>query len=239
MRVTDEITSDEAAAVFRRAAELDLRRSAPKGRELDFAALEQAGLEAGLSRDAIRQAVAEVKAGALEVVLPRHRVVVARTVDIPQDKLERAVAAFMKQQNCKLIRRLDDRTIWLPDRSMWGNLRRAVDFGKKIVLREVGEVTTCIVPIPGEPGRSHVRFEIDMARVRRGWNAIPIAAGVVGVAGMTVAGVLDPVVLLGAVPGTAAVVGGGLAGARAGYRGSVRRNATAVERFLDFLERGR
>jgi hypothetical protein len=61
----DEISTDEAAAVFRRAAELDLRSSAAPGRALDLAALEQAGLEAGLSRDAIRQAVAEVKAGTL------------------------------------------------------------------------------------------------------------------------------------------------------------------------------
>lgn len=230
-----EISSEEAAAVFRRAAELDLRRTAPQGRELDLAALEQAGIEAGLSRDAIRQALAEVKAGALAP--RRHVVVVARTLDMAERDLERAVAAFMKQQNCRLVRRLEDRTIWCPDRSFWGNIRRTIDFGKKIVLREVGEVTTCVVGIPGEPGRSHVRFEVDMVRIKRGWNVLPSAIGVAGVAGMTVAAAFEPVVLIPVVPGAAAALGGAMVGARAGYRGSVRRNATAIERFLDLLER--
>ena len=234
--MTDEITSDQAAAVFRRAAELDLRRSAPKGRELDLAALEQAGLEAGLSRDAIRQAVAEVKAGTLEP--KRQLVVVSRTLNIGESELEKAVAAFMRQQNCRLMRRLEDRVIWTPDRSFFGGVRRMTDFSRKIVLREVGEVTTCVVGIPGEPGRSHVRFEIDMARIRRGWNALPMALGAAGIAGASVAAALEPSALIAIVPGATAAVGGGFAGARAGYRSSVRRNATAVERFLDLLERG-
>jgi hypothetical protein len=145
----------------------------------------------------------------------------------------------MKQQNCKLIRQLENRTIWAPDRSFAGGLRRTFDFSKKIVLREVGDVSTCVVGIPGEPGRAHVRFEVDLGRVKRGWNVIPLATGVLGVAGMTVAAALEPTVLIAAAPGAAAALGGSLAGARAGYRGSIRRNTTVIERFLDLLERGR
>ena len=237
MSVTpDDITSDEAAAVFRRAAELDLRRSATPGKALDLAAVEQAGLEAGLSRDAIRQALAEVKAGTLEP--QQTHAVVTRTLSMTPDALEGAVKDFMREQNCRLVRRLEDRTIWLPDRSFWGGVRRTLDFSRKIVLREVGEVTTCVVGIPGEHHRAHVRFEIDMRRIKRGWNVLPTALGAAGIAGASVAAALEPAALIAIVPGASAVVGGAFAGARAGYRGSVRRNVTAVERFLDLLERG-
>jgi hypothetical protein len=236
----DDVTADEAAAVFRRAAELDQRGATNGHRALDIAALEQAGLEAGLSRNAIRQALAEVKAGAVEPIRPRTHAVVARTLAMDPGDLEAAVDAFMRQQNCKVVRNLGDRVVWLPDRSMWGNIRRTLDFKRRIVLREVGEVTTCVVPIPGEEGRAHVRFEVDMARVRRGWNAIPAAVGVAGVGGAVALGfgIGLPVEAIAA-PAAAALTGGAVAGARAGYRGSVRRNVTVIERFLDLLEHGR
>jgi hypothetical protein len=99
-------------------------------------------------------------------------------------------------------------------------------------------VTTCVVAVPGEPGRAHVRFEIDMARIKRGWNVIPTALGAAGVVGVTLGATLEPVTLIAIAPGAVAAVGGGYAGARAGYRSSVRRNSTAIERFLDLLERG-
>jgi hypothetical protein len=235
----DEVTTDEAAAVFRRAAELDQRGVLNGKSSLDLAALEQAGVEAGLSRDAIRQALAEVKAGAIEPVRPRTRAVVSRTIAMDPDIVEASVEAFMHRQNCRVVRRLDDRTVWRPDHSMWGNIRRTLDFKRRIVLREVGEVTTCVVPIPGEAGRSHVRFEVDLARVRRGWNVFPAAGAAAGVAGITVAAVLAPGWEVLAAPGAVALAGGAYAGARAGYRGSVRRNVTVIERFLDLLEHGR
>ena len=84
-----------------------------------------------------------------------------------------------------------------------------------------------------------MRFEVDLARVKRGWNVFPVVAGAAGVAGVTVAGVLAPGWELLAAPGAVALASGAYAGARVGYRGSVRRNVTVIERFLDLLQFGR
>jgi hypothetical protein len=232
----DDITSDEAAAVFRRAAELDQGGSTP-GRGLDLAALEQAGMEAGLSRNAIRQALAEVRAGA--PAPERPDAVVARTLKEPADAVDRAVDKFMAQQQFQVARRFEDRTIWEPRRGLGASLVKSLDFNRKIVLREVSRVTTCVVAVPGE-GRSHVRFELSLGGVRWGWYALPISTGVVAAAGVGVAVALGtaPEVLIAA-PSALAVTGGAYAGARAGIRGSLRRSTGGIERFLDLLERGR
>ena len=176
--MTDEdITSDEAAAVFRRAAELDQRGSKQPGRGLDLAALEQAGVEAGLSAGSIRQALAEVRAGTLEPVA-RQDAVVSRT--LRGDRIEHEVERFMHRQRFRVARRLDDRTVWEADRSLAAGLAKAMDFNKRIVLREITQLTTCVVPVPGTD-LSHVRFELDMGRARWGWYSLPMVAGGLGV----------------------------------------------------------
>src|SRR5947207_2461354 len=96
--MTDQVSNDEAAAVFRRAAELDVRRQTGDTRSLDLAALEQAGVEAGLSRDSIRQALAEIKAGSVDVGV-RRDAVVTRTLGVDAEALEWDVERFMRQQN--------------------------------------------------------------------------------------------------------------------------------------------
>ncbi|MDP9388202.1 MAG: hypothetical protein M3Q48_09920, partial [Actinomycetota bacterium] len=60
------LTADEAAAVLRRAVALDAGLVAPAGADMiEVGVLEQAATEAGVSPDAVRQAVAELRAGAL------------------------------------------------------------------------------------------------------------------------------------------------------------------------------
>jgi hypothetical protein len=235
----DELTGDQAAAVFRRAAELDQRRHTGDGSALDLAALEQAGLEAGLSRDAIRQAVAEIKAGTLEP-LARRDAVVSRTLDIGEEALESEVERFMRHQNFRVLRRLDDCSMWVPDRSFAAAVRKVTDFNRRIVLREVTQVTTAVVGVPGNKGQAHVRFELDLGRVRWVWYTLPVVIGGLGVAGVGVAAALGtPLEVIAAAPGAVALTGGAYAGARVGYRGSLRRSVNGVERFLDRLQRGR
>ncbi len=236
----DDLTSDEAAAVFRRAAELDLRHSSTPGRGLDFAALEQAGVEAGLSRDSIRQALAEIKAGALEQTVRQHDAVITRT--LRGSDLEHEIERFMRQQRLRVARRFGDRTVWEPETGLGASLAKSLDFNRRIVLREITQLTTCVVPVPGSPGLSHVRLELDLMRVRRGWYTIPIVTAVVSagsVALLPVAGVdLLPAIAVG-VPGAGVATGGAYVAARAGYRGSLRRSVNGIERFLDRLEHGR
>jgi hypothetical protein len=235
----EQVSNDEAAAVFRRAAELDLRRQTGETTELDMAALEQAGVEAGLSRDSIRQALAEIKAGSVDVGV-RRDAVVTRTLGMDAAALERDVERFMRQQNFRVLRRLEDRTMWVPDRSFAGKIKSVTDFTRRIVLREVTQVTTAVVGVPGSDGKAHVRFELDMGHVRWAWYTLPMTLGATGAAGVVVAAVLGtPLEVILAAPGAVALAGGGYLGARAGMRGSVRRSVNGIERFLDRLERGR
>jgi hypothetical protein len=233
----DDVTSDEAAAVFRRAAELDQHKTHDPGMGLDLAALEQAGMEAGLSRASIRQALAEVRAGAPAPGQPDA--VVARTLNSNAPAVARELERFMHRQNFRVLRRLEDRTVWVPDRSLAAAIRKVTDWNRRIVLSEATRVTTCVVAVPSED-RAHVRFEIDIGAVRWGWYAMPIAVGAAGAVGVAAAVVLGtaPEVLIAA-PGAVALTGGAYAGARAGIKGSVRRNANGIERFLDHLEHGR
>src|SRR5262249_16119522 len=63
----DGLTQDQVALVLRRAADLDrhLGQTAPEP-TLDPAAVEQAAIEAGISRAAVRRALAELHSGLLE-----------------------------------------------------------------------------------------------------------------------------------------------------------------------------
>lgn len=233
------MTTEQAAAVFRRAAEIDQRGNANGRSSLDLAALEQAGVEAGISRDAIHQALAEVRAGGVLPVVRRPDAVVARTLNMTAKELDHEVEHFMRRQRFRVLRRLDDRTIWVRDRSMGANIIRMVDFNQRIVLREVNQVTTCVVEVPSER-RAHVRFDLDLTPVRRGWYSVPWVAGAVGAAGVSVAATLGtPLELIAAAPGAVALAGGAFAGARMGFRSSVRRSALGIERFLDLLQHGR
>ncbi|MBA3654492.1 MAG: hypothetical protein H0W70_09900, partial [Actinobacteria bacterium] len=182
----EEVTSDEAAAVFRRAAEIDQGRQTGDGRALDLAALEQAGIEAGLSRASIRQALAEVRAGALEPLVARPDAVVTRTLRASAAQVDRHVDRFMRQQKFRVVRRLGDRTVWEPDRSFGATVVKTLDINRRIVLREVSQLTTCVVAVPGEHQHAHMRFELDLARVRRGWYSMPVVLGGVGAAGVAV-----------------------------------------------------
>ena len=240
MTPSDEVTTDQAAAVFRRAAEIDLRSSGTHTGALDIAALEQAGVEAGLSRDAIRQALAEVRAGAIAPLPGGHAAAASRTVDLDADKVAFWVKDYMREQGFRVIRDLGDRAVWAPDRSLATKIRRAMDFNKRMVLRDVTHVVTTVVSIPGDERRSHVRFELDMNATRRAWYVLPITFGAMGAAGVAAAAALGtPLELIAAAPSAVALTGGAFAGARAGYRGSLRRALTAVELFLDRLEHRR
>ena len=234
MPPNEEVSTDDAALVFRRAAEIDQVRL--KGSSLDISALEQAGLEAGLSRDAIRQALAEVRAG----VSNEASGVASRTIDMQSDKIDYWLRQYMHGQGFRPIRDRSERIVWARDTSLAASLRRSLDFGRKMVLREVGLINTVIVPLPGEGGRCHVRFELDMSRKKRGLYALPISAGAIGVAFVAAAAALGTVPeAIVAAPGAIALTGGAMAGSRAIYRGSLRRSLTGVEHFLDRLEQRR
>jgi hypothetical protein len=118
------LTADEAAAVLRRAVELDTGDSlAPSGGELiEVGTLEQAAAEVGLSPVAVPRAVAELRAGALEPVagtspatstrLVGPRVAAhQRVLGLTPDQVERA-GRVLQRQLFELRRADMGRALW-------------------------------------------------------------------------------------------------------------------------------
>lgn len=243
------LTQEQTALVLRRAAELDreLGTQAPEG--LDEAAVEQAALEAGLSRVAVRRALAELRAGLLEGPTGRGRphgllgpavITLTRTVPGPAGTVERELHRFLDSQLFELRRDMGSRTIWIRRRSIEATARRAVDRAvtRRLILHDVHNVDVSVVEHDEE--WVLVRLDVDVLAVRHTQGTITGSAAVAGGGLAAVTGAaagLHPAFLL------ATLAGAGIAGA--GHRlgsGVYRKRVGDVESrlagFLDRLERG-
>ena len=231
----ERLTGEQAALVFRRAAELEATREAndPDAR-LDLHAVEEAGREAGLSPMAVRQAVAELRArgvpGTPAAEVAVTDVVADRTVDGPPRPVYRAVGDYLERELFAPARDLGDRVVWLPERGIEAAVERRVE---GVDLRTVRRVVAAVVPVPGD-GRTHVRLEAEVpgpALTTR--VGVPVALAAAGGA----AGVVEPLVgMVAVVAGVAlAVVGWG--SARAKRRAARAQVAEALAEFLDWLDR--
>ena len=174
----DRLTSEQAALVFRRAAELEAR-SAGAGDELDVAALEQAGREAGLSPDAVLQGIAELRAEGLSDGDTERitDVVVTTTVDRRLADVGRAVVELITDEFFVVERDLGDRTLWAPETGVEAKLERR--FSKSRFL-PVTRIVAAVVEVPTEPPRTHVRLEAEVPGPSTARRAgIPAAIGAV------------------------------------------------------------
>ena len=65
-RSPQQLTADETQQIFKRAAQLEVRQEGRAAEPaLDLTEIERIGIEAGLSREAIQRAFAELRAGEL------------------------------------------------------------------------------------------------------------------------------------------------------------------------------
>jgi hypothetical protein len=234
--VADRLTDEQAALVFRRAAELEAAQGGPGGDELDVETIEAAGREAGLSPAAVREAVAEVRARGVDgspgasVVLTDA--VASRTVDGSAGSVARAVFEVLDGEYLAPDRDLGERAVWVPERGIEATVERAIEGSD---LRPVRRLVAAVVPVPGEP-RTHVRFEADVAGPSAGARAgVPLAAGVAG--GAVAAGLVDPMAGLGVAAAGVVVAGLGWASVRSARRRARAQVTGALERFLDWLDR--
>ena len=222
-RVT--LTRDEVARVLHRASEIEAAADgqAPADR-YDAEAIEQAAVEVGLSPAAVRQAVAELRVGALsadaEGAAPSKRVtrsrvatsrVVAqqRLVERRPEAVHAAVDRFLRSQMLELRRRGGDRSLWRPRRDLVASLRRGLDFAGVIKLDGIRTVSLLVTPADE---RTLVRLEAELTSSRG--NVVAGAAGTgAGVAllmGLGGALAAEPGLVMAAVPAGAAVGAGGL-----------------------------
>lgn len=255
------ITSDHGvpesalAAVFARAAALDVDHGTggadtahgAAGRHedgLDEDALVEIGAAVGLSPAAIRQAVAEHRAGALlapaapeETWVGARLAVVKRRVHGDQTRVRRSIERALDQQLLRKVRGGDGRSTWCPRTDVAARVARRLDLHHRLVLHNVSGLALTVVE---GPGWVTVRFEADPAERRSGlgWVVAGAATGSATLGALlAVAAGLDPAVLA-VVPAVGCAVaggGGGVALARRSYAAEVRRLTDDLEGLLDRL----
>jgi hypothetical protein len=250
--VSDKLTRREVDFILRRAAEIDAEIPASGERggteALTAGEIARLGEEVGLRREAIDQALAEVRrgvptepeeSGPLARTLGSSRIIVSRVVAAPIETVRRAVDRFLREQLMTVRRHHGNRVEWERAPGIWPGLLRSLDFSKRHAFALVSRVET-ILGSEGDGGRdTSVTFNIDLTESRRerfgqmGMRAMT-AFLLFGVGGALMApgsAVYDLVAL--ASGGVAA--GGIFAIERRRYLESRSRVSLAPERFLDLL----
>lgn len=231
------LTPDEAAAVLRRAAELDAADPHDDER-LDERVLREAAQEVGLSGEAVDRAVRELRAGALQPLppLPPDRraglpvlVTVERTHPLPPDRLAAGLDAWLRGQWFAPRRRRGDACDWEPRTGSLARARRAVDLGRHLRLADVRRLRV-------ETGSgSRVRLTADLGDLRTGMLVGWVAAPTALVGGVTALAVGAGPELLLAGPAGLAAGGAGWLSARRTLEVRTARVREELELALDQL----
>lgn len=226
----ERLSQNELGLVLRRAAELD-ETSVGGGYDdgMPLEAVEAAAAEVGLPVTAVRQAVAELRAGLLTdsmVGVPLGPTVIVEAAVVPLDR-EEAVAEigrWLSGQTFHRHRGRDGVEVWRVREDWVAGLQRRLDWSASVRLKNVREVIVRGVVVEGG---TLVRLEATLA-------GAPAAAPGIGAAGGAVAGSLTGVGTAAAVgTGSALVMGLGAVVAGAGATGgwlagrSLRRNRVA------------
>lgn len=240
----EQLTRKQVELVLRRAAELEQRDETALD-TLTPQDLERVADELGMSQDALHQALAESRAGALvaaeeQTLLDRlfgRRIIEARRF-VPGEvaSLRLAVDEFLQEQGFLLKRNLGQAQVWEAGRDWRTRMRRALRAGAYRLPRDI-EIEVRIAEVPGGPHPVLVALRVDATRART--TRVGSATASLLAAALVVAGgalVLPMPTELLAIGGGGVVGVGGSWLSRSNYRGECERLTVAVERFLDFLE---
>ncbi|HKH07063.1 MAG TPA: hypothetical protein VKA65_17985, partial [Acidimicrobiales bacterium] len=151
------LTRDEVARVLHRAAEIDAAADGLDSADhYDPAAIEQAAEEVGLSPASVRQAVAELRVGALPPEVPTggrstravgsRLVTQQRLVAQSPEAVGAIVDRFLRSQMFELRRRSGDRSVFRPRSDLVASLRRGLDFAGAIKLDGIRTVSLVASP---------------------------------------------------------------------------------------------
>ena len=247
----DRLDEEQIALVIRRATELDGQSLAGQA-GLDLVLLEEAAVEAGLSRESVRRAVAELRAGALSIDSgpPAKRaglsagptsLTVTRCVPGPFASVNDILRRFLAKEQFHLRRDFGTASSWTRRQDVGARVRVQYDksIHRRLLLRDAEMVELAVVEEPGDRGMVMVKLTVDVKPLRR---AHRVAVGQGAGAGVAVAGIgaallgMPEAVLV--VP--AAAASGVALGHRVGaqrFRTSVGDLETALAGFLDSVER--
>jgi len=248
-----DLSEQEVALVLRRAAELDnaVDGTGP-GSGLDVAVLEESAVEAGLSRQSVQTALAELRTGALHAAVvtavPARRVLgpavvaVRRTVPGPEADVVARLRSRLGKELFRVQRERGGRVSWTRRDDLRASVRRTVDktVNKRLSLTEVRRVEAGVTVAPGSEGRRVlvvVQADVSgLCRDRGAWVATGGTVGALMTGGAVVLGTLvDPLLLLTAPAGVGAAAAGYGIGVRY-YRTRVDAIEVALESLLDDLE---
>jgi hypothetical protein len=239
----ERLSATEVQLVLRRAA--DLERRAPADEALSPSEVTALAAEVGLSPDAVRQALAEVRAGAiaeartpgaLERVLGPNTVVVERTVRGGAPEMQRRVERALRGQLLRKQRDFGARSIWEHAPGWLPALRRALDWSGTLSLGEARTLEVTVVEA-GADGAT-VRFAVDVGALQRRvvlGASLGTAAGIAAALALWAMHTPLPLEWLAAAGATAT---GSIASVRS-YRRQLASTATALERLCDALEQER
>lgn len=141
--------------MLRRAAELDTEIPHPQGVEsLDPAGVEEAALEAGVSRVAVRRALAELHSGDLSGPKSSrsgrpdaHRAVEARVVPCPADRIHAEVDRYLGSQLLQPRRRQGRHTTYRRRQDLVARIQRRLDTSRRLELARVDALGMSIMPL--------------------------------------------------------------------------------------------
>jgi hypothetical protein len=200
----------------------------------------------------VRRAVAELRAGALAADAERRgrrtalgppTLTVSRCVPGPLAAVDDLLRRFLAKEQFHLRRDFGTTSMWARRQDVGARVKVQVDRSvhRRLLLRDAEHVELAVVEEPGERGMVMVKLTVDVGSLRRA-HRVAVTKGTTAGAAVAVGGLL-----LFGMPVEAIVVPGALAGGAAvGHRRGVRQYrdmvadvATALEGFLDSVERRR
>jgi hypothetical protein len=242
------LTPSDVAAVLRRAAELDAADAAIDRRRPEIVpaqVVEEAGVEAGISRAAVQRALAELvvapASGGLEVHrtgIP-DRIEVLRDVPGPARDVSGRIERYLRRQVFVRQRIYQNGSRWVHRRGPISALRRFLFARRRQQLRLVGAVDVRVADDPSTEGQVLVRIDADLGVLRRRQIArAAVGTTLVAAGSGWLVALNGPELLLIVVPVGGGAIAGMLALARSMARTAVTRAETALHGLLDRVEHG-
>ncbi|MGI8984010.1 MAG: hypothetical protein ACR2HM_05695 [Acidimicrobiales bacterium] len=247
----DRLDDEQIALVIRRASELD--GQSPAGQPgLDLVLLEEAAVEAGLSRESVRRAVAELRAGALVaddgapvrwMRLGPDTVTVSRCVPGPTRAVDDILRRFLAKEQFHLRRDFATSSSWSRRQDVRARVMVHYDrsIHRRLMLRDVEQVELAVVEEPGDRGMVMAKVTVGVkALLRAHRQSMGKGAGIgltVAAFGVAALGMPEALVVVPGATATGVAVGHRLGAKR--VRTSVEDLTTRLEGFLDGIERRR
>lgn len=231
--------------VLARAAELQGASSGEPHDGLSEAQILELGKEVGIAPEALRQAIAEERAGV--AVTPEHglavsiygtgRVTASRTIrGAPADVLATLDAWMQRREALVVKRRTGERMSWEASGDFMSQLRRGFNVGGRgYHLARAAEVSATVASVDG--ARSVVRLDADYGPLRDATFRRSIAVTGVGAASTAGLVAMNFAIGIAALPVVAVGAGAWYLGRSAHVR-TVARGQLALEQVLDRLEDG-